>query len=104
MTDRYDAQVEIRDDFSRRKVDIFIYWFVANKINMMKNDGSTEIIEESAGSSPTFSFDRGVLRPLCDALLKHGVRPKEASHTEGKLEATEKHLEDMRKIALHQYA
>lgn len=38
------------------------------------------------------------LGPLVKALTDAGVRPPEQSFTEGKLVATEKHLEDMRRL------
>lgn len=50
----------------------------------------------------TMIWDREDLQELVEELHKHQIRPREASYTEGKLEATTKHLEDMRQLALKQ--
>lgn len=51
---------------------------------------------------PYFAMlDDDQLRALQSAISDHGVKPPEASYTQGKLEATEKHLEDMRSIVGH---
>lgn len=53
--------------------------------------GSTEEIP-----TPTMILYPFMYQLLVDAL--HGAKPSEGKFTEGKLEATEKHLEDMRKL------
>lgn len=45
-------------------------------------------------------LDDDQLRALMVALDNHGVKRPDAGFTEGKLEATEKHLEDMRTFAM----
>lgn len=44
------------------------------------------------------------LQQLVSEVAKQGIKPKEASFTEGKLEATEKHLQDMRTLVLKEKA
>lgn len=46
------------------------------------------------GSYVSYNFLKG----LANALDKKGIKPESDSFTQGKLIATEKHLEDMRKI------
>jgi len=45
------------------------------------------------------SIARHLLKELAIQLNNFGIKPENESRTEGKLEATEKHLEDMREIA-----
>ncbi len=47
------------------------------------------------------NLDDDQIRALVVAFDKHGVKRPDAGFTEGKLEATEKHLEDMRSIVGH---
>lgn len=48
---------------------------------------------------PTFSLGPNQAQMLMDDLWAAGVRPTEGTGSAGSLKATEKHLEDMRKIA-----
>jgi len=43
----------------------------------------------------------GQLRNFADAITKMGIQPKDVSVAEGKLQATEKHLEDMRTLVFN---
>lgn len=47
---------------------------------------------------PFLRLPPGILDAIVDAALKEGIKPKESSFTEGKLEATEKHLKDLQKL------
>lgn len=47
---------------------------------------------------PTLRLDDDMFMALVDAIHNNGYKPREGKYTEGKLEATEKHLDDMRKI------
>jgi hypothetical protein len=46
----------------------------------------------------TMLWDRDDLEALVTEASQLGIRPKEASFTEGKLQATQAHLEDMRSL------
>lgn len=62
-----------------------------------------EFIEYTRGKSiaePTISTDVESAQVLMNALWAAGVRPRESGPGMGALEATQKHLEDMRTIAL----
>lgn len=48
--------------------------------------------------SPTFSLQEKEAQILMDDLWNAGLRPTEGTGSAGSLKATEKHLEDMRKI------
>ena len=46
----------------------------------------------------TMLWDYSDLQELVTELKKQGIKPKDASYTEGKLEATKEHLQDMRSL------
>lgn len=48
---------------------------------------------------PTFDLDKTSAQQLMDELWRCGLRPSEGTGSAGSLAATEKHLQDMRKIA-----
>jgi hypothetical protein len=52
-------------------------------------------------NSPLFSLEPTEAQALMDQLWQCGLRPSEGSGSAGSLAATERHLEDMRKLALH---
>jgi hypothetical protein len=58
--------------------------------------GECEVVKPTIELSNEFAYD--FLQALTDALNNEGYVPKEKSFLEGKIEATEKHLEDMRKL------
>ena len=51
---------------------------------------------------PSFDIDKGAAQALMDDLWQAGLRPSEGSGSAGSLLATQKHLEDMRKIVFDQ--
>ena len=66
---------------------------IAASITMEKHD-------QEAMCSPTFSIGETEAQELIDALWSAGFRPSEGSGSAGSLKATEKHLSDMRRIAM----
>ena len=56
--------------------------------------------EEDMPIEPTFKLNNVEAQFLFDELFRAGLRPSDGSGSIGQLEATERHLEDMRKIAL----
>ena len=50
------------------------------------------------GATPSFKLPIGVLKPFSKALLELNTKLPEESFIEGKLKATEYHLEDLRKL------
>ncbi|MEK6881422.1 MAG: hypothetical protein AABY22_17495 [Nanoarchaeota archaeon] len=78
--------------------DVFIWRNLSNgKVELLNGD----IIESNDGnvciSKPTLQLTPEQLQSFADALNEIGFNPKQG-FMEGKLEATEKHLEDMRKL------
>lgn len=79
--------------------DVIVYQELGNhKVEYVKPDGTYEVMDtRSAVSEVTMSLTKGHLQALANALDKMGVSPAK-EYTEGKLEATESHLADMRKL------
>lgn len=80
-------------------LDIFLYCnHFGNKISLVQKGGETiEYIEEGVVKDPSFKLNREQLQAFANALNDMGINPQK-EFVEGKLEATEKHLEDMRKL------
>ena len=55
--------------------------------------------EEGVPVDPTFHLGRDEAQTLMDDLWNAGFRPTEGTGSAGSLRATEKHLDDMRRIA-----
>lgn len=66
--------------------------------NTIKTVKEGERIEDSLVFA---QLDDDMIAALMQGFDKHGVKPPEQSYTEGKLQATERHLEDMRMIVGH---
>lgn len=56
------------------------------------------IPEGEAMESPSMQLTEGMMQALFEALQESGMKPKDQSYIEGKLEATQEHLKDMREI------
>lgn len=92
--------VEINDNHATTFKNVWIY--------MRRPDGSDDIlqsdgvtiknIKHGAPMEPTMKLSPETLEAFFNALSRKGFTPPKASHTEGKLEATERHLKDMRKL------
>jgi hypothetical protein len=89
------------------------HWGYAITFYRHRDNGFTEILEFPSGPltihnikdgeyrpdmKPTMLIDDRTCRELVSAMTEKGVRPREASKTEGLLESQTKHLEDMRNI------
>lgn len=84
--------------FSRQRVDIHI----GAKENGEVKDIATDIIFKEydflVDSPPLFSISETHAQAFMDELWECGLRPTEGTGSAGSLEATVKHLNDMRKI------
>lgn len=58
----------------------------------------TCVVERGDAIKPFFTVPHDLLPDLLKALHNQGVKLPDKGHTEGKLEATSKHLEDMRAL------
>ena len=92
-------KVKIIDKGYTTLMDIFMYHDVyGNKIEMVAKGGDTlEVFEDGTVKDPSFKLTREQLQAFANALNDMGISPQK-EYIEGKLEATEKHLEDMRKL------
>lgn len=106
MINYNNLQLIIQDDFGSMMVNI---WLVDQKGSELINitwDGEhliSTIVPEGIEPVKPFlkvplPFKQVFIKSFVDYASNNGIKPKEASFTEGKLEATEKHLEDMREI------
>ena len=77
-------------------------------VNLYMHDGASvrEVCEEGVKiQKPFFSIPSShteILQSLIDELLGAGIKPSEELFTKGKLEATERHLEDMRRLVFRE--
>lgn len=83
-------------DFNR---EVYIYRHIGDQIEIMGGDSVTRTYgrNESILKTPTLLLSPEALQALSNALNEQGYKPQEG-FVEGKLEATEKHLEDMRTL------
>lgn len=80
-----------------------------NGVDLLVRDGDAvgvnvvmERKEPGLMVDPTMRISRGAAQMLVDDLWQAGFRPTEGTGSAGSLKATEKHLQDMRKIAFKQ--
>lgn len=104
-------EVRIRRPIDRLGGEVYIcrHNNAARETQMLNvgKDGTLTAYPVKAGEAivaPTFSINdehelRGIMQAFSEAADELGVKRPDDSHNAGKLEATEKHLEDMRKFA-----
>lgn len=91
-------KVKIIDKGYTLMQDVFIWRpLIGNRIELVSSNNTVEVIEDGAVKEPTLRLNNEQLIAFADALNNAGINPRK-EFTEGKLEATEKHLEDMRKL------
>ena len=78
-------------------------WYNGAEIAVVSGDSiavdvTMEKIEEGMMLGPVLRIDDTAAQVLMDDLWQAGFRPTEGSGSAGSLRATERHLEDMRKI------
>lgn len=57
-----------------------------------------EALREGAAITPAFNIDKTQAQHVMDQLWECGLRPSEGTGSAGSLKATERHLEDMRRL------
>ncbi len=57
-----------------------------------------ELRDGDEAEAPTFTLDEHAAQELIDSLWTAGIRPTEGRGSAGQLGATERHLEDMRRL------
>lgn len=94
---RDDWIVKIIDPGYRTTRDVFIYRTgPIGKIELLRSD-TIETIDEGTAPEPSMRLSPEALQAFADALDKMGITPKQG-FVEGKLQATESHLSDMRQL------
>jgi hypothetical protein len=89
--------IKIVDVGYKTSLDIFIFKpLITGNILVLRGD-EEEIVPMGTKPKPTLSLTKIQLQALSDAINSIGISPKQG-FIEGKLEATEKHLEDTRKL------
>lgn len=91
-----DWQVQIRQAVSLVGFEIFVFRKVGDKIQIVNGD-IAETVEEGAAVKPTLILGHEQLKTFAEELNKMGINATK-EYTEGRLEATEAHLSDMRQL------
>lgn len=99
-----DWKVHIQQKFGYKKYRIYLVQHLKDRSVFLKDDTITTIMEGSTEEPPFFAeMDNDQLIAFAEALASKGIKTNNDSIAEGKLAATERHLEDMRLIALSKY-
>ena len=95
-------QVKIKDNPYMLGKDMYIFRYITGSIEILKKDGIIERFPEGSAipQEPFMHLEHDMLQSLADALNDNGIKPQQG-FIEGKLLATEKHLEDMRTIVFN---
>lgn len=88
--------VDVGYTFTR---DVFIFRRMLGGTEFIQNDGTAFFVAEGSAEQPkpAICLDAEALQALADELARTVYKPQKG-FIEGKLDATEKHLEDMRKL------
>lgn len=94
-------KIKIVDVGYKFERDMYIYYkMMDNKIGVLHGD-TIETFNSGDAIKPTLSLPPEALQELANALDAIGFKPKEG-FLEGKLQAIEKHLEDMRTLVFEE--
>ena len=106
-------KVDIRKPIWGEAVQIFIYRYLQGKVQFMSPDkfGAMNLVEFENGAvmlnaenspNPVLTLSgreaNQILKELAEAIDRQGVKTDQDAKTEGLLEATKYHLEDLRRI------
>lgn len=79
-------------------IDILVLDIDGQHTRYVSNIELTSLENNNTVLDPTFTLTREHAQELMDGLWQCGLRPSEGSGSAGALAATQKHLEDMRKL------
>lgn len=102
-----DYKVHIQGVPGRVALNVYLVRYDRGSSTFIKSDGTAhtisegERIEQDKLVFAEMSDDQ--LAAFAEALASKGIKTNKDSIAEGKLAATERHLEDMRLIALHKF-
>lgn len=106
-------KIRIQQDYMRNSYKIFAFEIFLNKEHyLIYNEGKierievdSEIINTDDSIKPLIELPRMIFNLLMPELINQanqmGIRTENENHLQGKLKATEIHLEDMREISKH---
>lgn len=90
-----DWQVKISENPGFVGINVFIFRNrFDNKVDVIQGD-VINTVSEGEGIKPTLILNHSQLQAFAEALNKIGINPTR-EYTEGKLEATQNHLADLR--------
>lgn len=101
---RNESSVKLFYDQYRGMFDLYIFRYFPGGRQYLRNEGKGVVtwVDIKEGKAverdPLLSLDSYAAEKLATALAERGIKPKQASFTEGKLEATDAHLKDLRKL------
>lgn len=93
-------EVFLQERHGTRDMNLYISIqpFPGADIKMYYSDKVVDYKEEGLIEKPSFILTPDMLSGLMAELTRKGIKPPAHSFVEGKLEATERHLEDMRAL------
>lgn len=97
----YDVKFLARRNDWTPNISLYIVDDSGEKLYTAKSIEMQERVE-GADVSPAITVSPHTAQMLMDSLWDCGLRPSEGTGSAGQLAATQKHLEDMRHIVLHQ--
>lgn len=101
MSNRFgDWEVQIHNNPGYMKNVIYLWRRMPGGTEFLTHKGEVVTVQEGALDRDVYfaEMDDEQLQQLANAIANHGVRTTNDSKNEGLLEATNKHLEDMRKL------
>lgn len=96
----YDWQVTIKQAIARIGREVWVYRKSSSGgTELLQADGTVETVDYGSGkeAKPTYFLDEEVFRAIVQEAMRT-VPPPEKMYLEGKNEALEKHLQDLRHL------
>jgi hypothetical protein len=93
---RYQVYVNVIDRVGRSGKDIYIIHETPDGTFVVQDDCLVRL-SQGEQPKPTLSLDYETLELLVNELARQGLKPQQG-FVDGKLEATNNHLQDMRKL------
>lgn len=98
----YEWKVKIYENPQKMDFDFYIISNTPGDVRAYVSDAKNGIMkylkEGDAMEGPSFTLKESMMKALFYALQEKGMKPKEQSYVEWKLEAVENHLRDMRDL------
>lgn len=106
MTNSHEWKVKIYENPEKQNFDFYIMSNTPGDIRAYVSDAKNGTIEylqegETMSKGPSFTLTKSMMEALFTSLQGQGMKPVEQSFIEGKLQATETHLSDMRTLVFN---